>query len=210
LAKEDNTCVSPKFKKEVAMGEYKYKQIDFDNPSALFVFEDVLKGLIGGPLLYNPYFKTFGLKGDEQVLDFGCGGGAGSQCLRKILKNNGHLTCVDISNYWIKRAQKRLGKYPDVSCLAGDIRKLDLTDKSFDVITIFHVIHDIAPEDRQDTVNTLARLLSKNGKVFIREPIKQSHGMPVSEIRELFSNAGLREAEFTENKAEYWGVFQPS
>ena len=190
------------------MSEYKYRQIDFDSPSALFVFEDILKGLIGGPLLYNPYYRTFGLKGDERVLDFGCGGGAGSRCLRKILKNNGHLTCVDISNYWIKRAKKRLGKYPDVSCLVGDIRKLDLTDKSFDVINIFHVIHDIAPEDRQDTVNTLARLLNKNGKVFIREPIKQSHGMPVAEIRELFSNAGLNEDKFTENKSEYSGVFK--
>ncbi len=190
------------------MGEYKYKQIDFDKPSALFVFEDILKGLIGGPLLYNPYFKTLGLKGDEQVLDFGCGGGAGSRCLRKILKNNGHLTCVDISNYWIKRAKKRLGEYPDVSCLVGDIRKMYLTNKSFDLINIFHVIHDIAPEDRQDTVNTLARLLNKNGKFFIREPIKQSHGMPVSEIRELFSNAGFNEAKFTENKSEYSGVFK--
>ncbi len=190
------------------MGEYKYKQRDFDNPSALFVFEDMLKGLIGGPLLYNPYFKTFGLKGDEQVLDFGCGGGTGSRCLKKILKNNGHLTCVDTSNYWIKRAKKRLGKYPNVSCLVGDIRKLNLADKSFYVITIFHVIHDIAPEDRQDIVNTLARLLNKNGKVFIREPIKQSHGMPVSEIRELFSNAGFNEAKFTENKSEYHGVFK--
>jgi ubiquinone/menaquinone biosynthesis C-methylase UbiE len=196
------------FEREIAMSEYKYKQIDFDNPSAMFVFEDILKSLIGGPLLYDPYFKTFELNGDEQVLDFGCGGGAGSRCLRKILKNNGHLTCVDISGYWIKRAEGRLGKYPDVSCLAGDIRKLDLIDNSFDVINIFHVIHDIAPEDRQGTINALARLLSKNGKVFIREPIKQSHGMPISEIRELFSNAGFAEARFNENKSEYRGVFK--
>ena len=124
------------------------------------------------------------------------------------MKNNGHLTCVDISDYWIKRAKRRLGKYPDVSCLAGDIRKMDLTDSPFDVINIFHVIHDIAPEDRQGTVNTLARLLKRNGKVFIREPIKQSHGMPVSEIRELFSKAGFDESRFTENKSEYSGIFQ--
>jgi ubiquinone/menaquinone biosynthesis C-methylase UbiE len=190
------------------LSEHKYKQIDFESPSALFTFEDILKGFIGGPLLYNPYFKTFGLRGDEQILDFGCGGGAGSRCLRNILKQNGHLTCVDISNYWIKRATKRLREYPDVSCLAGDIRKLDLTDKSFDVINIFHVIHDIAPEDRQDTVNALERLLNANGSVFIREPTKQSHGMSVAEIRGLFSNAGLSEDKFTENKSEYSGVFK--
>ena len=47
--------------------DYEFKERDFEHPSALFVLEDALKGLIGGPLLYYPYFKTFGLKGDEKV-----------------------------------------------------------------------------------------------------------------------------------------------
>ena len=51
------------------MAKYEFKEVDFENPSALFILEDMLKGLIGGPLLYNPYFKTFGLKGNEKVLD---------------------------------------------------------------------------------------------------------------------------------------------
>ncbi len=190
------------------ISEYQFKQIDFENPSALFIFEDILKNLIGGPLLYNPYFKNFGLKGDEKILDFGCGGGVGSRCLANILNENGHLTCIDVSNYWVERAVSRLKKYPNVSCLAGDIRNLDLPDKSFDVISIFHVIHDIAPEDRQETIGVLARLLSTNGTLFIREPVKQSHGMPSTEIRSLSLNAGLREARFTENKSEYTGVYQ--
>jgi SAM-dependent methyltransferase len=104
------------------MSEYDFKQVDFEHPSALFILEDMLKGLMGGPLLYKPYFGTFGLRGDENVLDFGCGGGAGSRCLAKFLNNNGYLTCVDISNYWIKRAIKRLEKYPNVKCLAGDLK----------------------------------------------------------------------------------------
>ncbi len=190
------------------ISEYQYKQMDFENPSALFVFEDILKNLIGGPLLYNPYFKTFGLKGDERILDFGCGGGVGSRCLAEILNKAGHLTCIDVSNYWVKRAVARLKKYPNVSCLVGDIRNLDLPEKSFDVISIVHVIHDIAPQDRQETISTLARLLNTNGTIFIREPIKRSHGMPSAEIMDLFSNTGLKEVRFTENKSEYKGVFK--
>lgn len=44
---------------------------------------------MGGPLLYDKYFKTFGLTGEEQALDFGCGGGAGSKCLAALLNRDG-------------------------------------------------------------------------------------------------------------------------
>ena len=190
------------------MNEYEFEQVDFENPSALFILEDILKGLIGGPLLYSPYYRTFELKGDEKVLDFGCGGGAGSRCLAQLLNRNGHLMCIDVSNHWINRARKRLRKYANVKCIAGDIRALDISADSFDVITIFHVIHDIAPIDRQDTVTALSRLLKKDGTAFVREPIKKSHGMPVGEIQTLFSNAGLKEIWHSESKSEYKGRFQ--
>jgi ubiquinone/menaquinone biosynthesis C-methylase UbiE len=190
------------------MNEYEFKQVDFENPSALFFLEDILKGLIGGPLLYGPYYRTFELKGDEKVLDFGCGGGAGSRCLAQLLNRNGHLTCIDVSNHWINKARKRLIKYVNVRCIAGDIRALDIPADSFDVISTFHVIHDIAPIHRQDTVAALARLLRKDGTAFVREPIKKSHGIPVGEIQTLFSNAGLKEIEHLESKSEYKGRFQ--
>jgi ubiquinone/menaquinone biosynthesis C-methylase UbiE len=95
-----------------------------------------------------------------------------------------------------------------VKCLAGDIREMDMPADSFDVISIFHVIHDISPKDRQDTVAALSRLLRKDGAVFVREPIKKSHGMPVEEIQSLFSNAGLKEIGRSESKSEYKGRFQ--
>jgi hypothetical protein len=47
------------------MGSYEYKEIDFEHPSLLFIMEDKLKGLLGGPLFYNSYLKTFGLNGSE-------------------------------------------------------------------------------------------------------------------------------------------------
>ena len=188
--------------------EHKFKQVDFEKPSALFLLEDVLKGLIGGPLLYNPYFETFGLRGNEKVLDFGCGGGAGSRCLAKLLKEGGHLTCIDMSDYWTRRAARRLKGYPNVECRAGDIRELKIPDCSFDVISIIHVIHDITPQDRQDVVTVLCEKLKAGGTVFVREPIKKSHGMPATEIRTLCANAGLREAGYKESKAEYRGRFE--
>jgi len=195
---------------EMAMQEHEFKQVNFDKPSLLFVLEDGLKNLIGEPFFYKPYFVTFGLKGDETVLDFGCGGGVGSRCLRKLLTQRGHLTCVDVSNYWINKAKKRLNKYTNVECKSGDIRELDIPDNTYDIISIFHVIHDIAPVERQDTINALSRKLNPSGALFIREPVKESHGMPVEEIRTLLSDAGLKEIEHKITKSDYMGKYQKS
>ena len=65
------------------MEDYEYKKVDFDNPSFMFIVEDMLKNIIGGLLFYKSYFKTFGLKGDENVLDIGCGSGSSSKALPK-------------------------------------------------------------------------------------------------------------------------------
>jgi ubiquinone/menaquinone biosynthesis C-methylase UbiE len=189
------------------MSDYKFKEHDFEHPSILFILEDKLKGLLGGPLFYTPYCRTFGLEGNENVLDFGCGGGIGSQCLVKLLKD-GHLTCVDISHYWIEKAKMRLNKYNNIECKAGDIRELDIPDSSFDIISTIHVIHDINPEERQGTINALSRKLKVGGLLFIKERIEKSHGMPVEEIRVSFSNAGLKEIDHKETKVEYLGKYR--
>ena len=189
------------------MNDSDHKQYDFENPSILFILEDKLKGVLGGPLLYNTYFKIFGLKGNERVLDFGCGGGVGSRCLANLLIEGGYLTCVDTSSYWIEKARKRLKKYSNVEFKTGDIRELGIQDSSFDVISTFHVIHDIAPAYRQDIVKALSQKLKAGGLFFIREPVKESHGMPAGEIQTLFSSAGLKETEHKETRSEYMGVF---
>lgn len=197
-------------------GEYlelsddRFRKYDFDHPDILFVLEDKLISLLGGPLFYNRYFKTFELEGNESVLDFGCGGGTGSRCLAKLLDRGGHLTCIDTSRYWIAKAGKRLQKYPNVECKLGDIRELDIPDSSFDLISTIHVIHDIAPTERSGIVNTLSRKLRAGGLFFIRERIGKSHGMPVEEIRALLLEAGLREIKHKVTKSEYIGKCQKS
>jgi len=188
------------------VNEYKFKQRDFEHASVLFRLEDTLKGMLGGPLLYNPYFKTFGLKGDERVLDFGCGGGVASRCLASLL-DHGHLTCVDPSSFWISRAKKRLQNFDNVDCLQGDIRELNIPDSSFDVITIFHVIHDISPSERPLIIKVLGCKLKEGGRLFIRERIEKTHGIPVAELRALLSRAGLKEIEHSKTRTEYIGRY---
>jgi len=185
-----------------------FKQYDFERPSTLFILEDKLKNLLGGLFLYNRYFKKFAVKGNESVLDFGCGGGTGSRCLANLLDKGGHLTCIDVSHYWMARARKRLDKYSNVECKLGDIRELDIPDSSFDIISTFYVIHDITPAERHDIVRALSQKLKEGGVLFIKEPVKKPHGMLPEEIRALLSDAGLKEIEHKETKSEYTGKYQ--
>ena len=190
------------------MEEKPFKAYDFEHPSFHFKLEDKLKALLGGPLFYNPYYKTFSLKGNENVLDFGCGGGTGSKCLIRFLTEGGRLTCIDISEYWINQARRRLRKYPNAESMVGDIRKLNIPDGSFDVISIMYVIHDIEPAQRLSTVQALSRILKNDGVLYLREPTRKSHGMFVEEIGNLFTRAGFREIDARIKKLEYMGRFQ--
>jgi ubiquinone/menaquinone biosynthesis C-methylase UbiE len=186
--------------------EHKFKQPDFNNPSFLFRLDDKLKYFFGG-WYFKSFVNSFALKGNEHVLDFGSGGGIGARFVLKHLGKNGHITCVDRSSYWIKKARRRLKKFPNVTFALGEISNLEIPDNAFDVVLVRYVIHDIAPEERQDIMNALANKLKPGGALYIWEPTKISHGMPVEEIRELLSSSGLQELSHEKTKSSYKGKF---
>lgn len=188
------------------MTEHKFKQVDFDNPSFLFRLDDKLKYFFGG-WYFKSFVNSFALKGNEHVLDFGCGGGIEARFVLEHLGENGHITCVDRSSYWIKKARKRLKKFPNAVCVTGDIRMLDIPDNAFDVVLARYVIHDIASDKRQNIMNELANKLKSGGALYIWEPTKISHGMPVEEIKELLSRSGLQELSHEKTKSSYKGKF---
>jgi ubiquinone/menaquinone biosynthesis C-methylase UbiE len=181
---------------------------DFNNPSVLFRFENRLKGLIGGPVYYAPYFRRQGgFRGDEQVLDFGCGGGASTRTIAAALDKGGSVTGVDPSSYFARRARKRVARCPSARILCGEITELDLPERSFDLISIIHVLHDIPRVKRSAAVRKLGTLLKSDGRLWIWEPTRESHGMPACEIRELMTEAGLHEVSGEERGTAFIGVF---
>lgn len=190
------------------MKKYDPRKTDFEKPSVMFVIEDTLKGLFGNRL-YNSYFQSQGgFEGHERVLDFGCGSGVSTKLIARQLTQGGMVTGLDTSSYFIKKAQKRLKRYTTAQTLQGDIQEIKIPESSFDLISIIHVIHDIVEEKRQSMVKALARVLKPEGKLWILEPIKESHGIPVDEIRSLMVNAGLRELKATIKKSSYRGIYQ--
>ncbi|OPX26429.1 MAG: hypothetical protein B1H05_02300 [Candidatus Cloacimonas sp. 4484_140] len=184
-----------------------FKEIDFDRPSFLFKLSDSLVYMLGGAGFYNKYIESISLLGSENILDFGSGGGIASKILIKRIPD-GHLTCLEPSTCWIKRLRKRLGTFKNVTFLNTYIDNANIHDNTFDVILIHHVLHDIHPEKRHKVVKQLSRILRPDGRIYVREPIKKSHGMPYEEIRQLFKDVDKKEIDFSiKTNKEYTGIY---
>jgi SAM-dependent methyltransferase len=165
-----------------------------EQPPLLRIIEEELIDYRIRSHYYHPkYVSTLCLTGLERVLEFGCGGGSMSRALSHALHPDGQLTCVDISEYWITKARRRLHAYKNIEFLTGDITRLEVPDNSYDAVVIHFVLHDVDPAVRIDVVNALVKTLHAEGTLFIREPANARHGMPLAEIQTLMRDAGLRE-----------------
>ena len=131
----------------------------------------------------------------------------------RLARGTGHLTCVDVSRKWMRVVQKRLKAYSNVDFKLGDIVSLDVSDGTYDVVVMHHVLHHVDRLVRQEKVDALARKLKDGGRLFIREPTREGHGTPVDEIHARMSVAGLRERSVHMTRSfamgqEYEGVFE--
>ena len=141
--------------------------------------------------VYEDYVNSLDLRGDERVLDFGSGAGTPARYLAaRLLPGGGHLTCLDISHVWLDVCRQALHDSPNVAFVLGDITTLDLPPASFDAVFIHFVLHDIPAGERPPIVQALARLLTPQGRVFIREPMRF---IAPSEVKALWQAVGLTE-----------------
>ncbi|MCD1295088.1 hypothetical protein CUJ83_08765 [Methanocella sp. CWC-04] len=187
----------------------------FTEPGSLVVLTFRLANIFGTPY-YKNFVKSIGLKGNEKVLEYGSGAGNVSRHIaRSLLKGDGHLTCVDISRVWLGVIKKALKKFPNVDYKIGDISGLDLKDGHYDIAVIHFVLHEIDEGDRQDKVNVIVKKLNMGGRIVIKEPINEGHGMPAEDIVKIMKNAGLQEKGSWFGKSfltghTYHGVFERS
>ena len=121
-------------------------------------------------------------KGDEKVLDVGCGGGLVAVKVAKKLNNQGHVTGIDIwnkkdlSSNSLLRTQKNIeieGFFDKISIEYGDACGLEFEENSFDVVTSNLVIHNIeSMEDRFIALDEMLRVTKSGGYVIIQDMFK--------------------------------------
>lgn len=182
--------------------------LGYENPTLLYRLIDEFGNNRMFSFIYKNYIRTLNIKENDNVLDFGSGSGAGSKHLaKKLQKCGGHLTCVDISNYWMEKAKKRMKYYDNVEYLIGDLCKFNLKDKSVDIIYVFYALHDVSKGMRNGIISEFFRILKNGGRLYIKEPQRQNDGMPVEEIEELMKNNGFSKESFKSGNGTYSAVY---
>jgi ubiquinone/menaquinone biosynthesis C-methylase UbiE len=160
--------------------------------------------------IYKDYVEKLALRGDERVLDFGTGSGNPALHLaRKLQGRGGRLTCVDVSERWMKLARRRLRRFSNVDYYLGDITWLDILPASQDIVFLHFVLHEIPPAERPEIVRRLCARLAAGGKLYVREPLRF---ISEAEILQLVGRNGLREESSSTSEIKtqgfvYEGVF---
>ena len=183
--------------------------LGYEKASVLYRLIDELGNNRVFSFIYKNHINQSGIKGNETILDFGSGSGAGSRHLaKKLYQSNGHLTCVDISQFWMKKAKLRLRKYDNVDFFVGQLPELQLNEKSFDIIYIFYALHEVSKKLRSGIVSEFFRVLKDEGRLLIKEPQRANDGMPVNEIEELMTRNGFYRESCNLSNNTYSAVYK--
>lgn len=116
-----------------------------------------------------------GLRGDEDLLDLGCGRGAVLLAAAKLLPD-GHAVGIDVwqadqtgnSPEATRRNAELEGVAARVTLHTGDITSLPFDDRSFDVIVSSFVLHNIpTAAGREAAIGEAVRVLRPGGRIVI-------------------------------------------
>lgn len=118
------------------------------------------------------------LRGDEQVLDLGCGRGAILLMVAKLLPR-GKATGVDLwktsdqsgnAMETTERNARLEGVSERVALCTADMRELPFADASFDVVLSSLAIHNIQDADgRLQTINEAVRVVKPGGRLLLAD-----------------------------------------
>jgi arsenite methyltransferase len=147
---------------------------------AFFLFSAAmwLSSRVGKLLLRNAVLDSIAWRGDEQVLDVGCGHGLMLLGAARHL-TSGHAVGVDV---WSQRDQKnnsagatmenarREGVAERVEVRDSDARELPFPENSFDVVVSSLVVHNISgAAERENAIREMARVLKPGGQLAVAD-----------------------------------------
>ncbi|MEK3683602.1 class I SAM-dependent methyltransferase [Paenibacillus sp. FSL R10-2736] len=122
-------------------------------------YGDVLEEHLNRYRLAQKYVK------DKRVLDAACGAGYGSKMLQAA--GASHVLGVDIDEASLSNARKTYG-HDQIDYAYGNVNKLELEDKSFDVVVSFETIEHI--DDGSVWIKESSRLLKDDGIFIVSTP----------------------------------------
>jgi trans-aconitate 2-methyltransferase len=108
--------------------------------------------------------KRLALRGDETVLELGCGSGRDSERLLRALPE-GRLVAVDGSRQMLEQLRERLGNDGRLRVHHRDLREPFALDGPFDAVMSVATLHWLP--DHQHVFEELSRILRPGGRIVI-------------------------------------------
>ncbi len=174
-------------------------------PTPLSPLSRIAEALLGDRLgagVYRDWVALLGLRGDERVLEVGCGAGACARHLAAAVPD-GRLTCLEIDGRWLEIARRRLRRFGERIELVEADASLWSRPGSFDVIVIHFMLHDVPLASRDAVARLSARSLLPGGRLCMREPV--GHGVSETELLAPLSRAGLTLERMTHERVPLMG-----
>jgi ubiquinone/menaquinone biosynthesis C-methylase UbiE len=110
-----------------------------------------------------------GIESGFHVLDFGCGPGAYTESISKMVGNNGKVYALDLHPRAIQSVQNMISKknLTNVETILSDTQT-GLPDESVDIVLLYDVFHML--QKPQELLSDLSRILKPKGKLSVLEP----------------------------------------
>lgn len=124
-----------------------------------------------GGFNYNPLYwtevvkdicKYYNLKGDESILDVGCGKGFMLYDFLQFSKKFS-VNGIDISSYAINNSKLEVKKFLSV----GNAKKLNFDDNSFDLVISINTIHNLDGDDLNNSIKEIERVGKLNKFIIV-------------------------------------------
>ena len=131
--------------------------------------------------------STLNFKGNEHILDIGCGSGAITASIAQCIPE-GFIYALDSSEDMIKTAQKTYNTFDNLTFFNMDAENFHFEEK-FDVITSFSCLHWI--KNKQSTLNCISKHLKNNGIFLAVLSLKRNND--IGPLLKTFVEIGLSE-----------------
>ncbi len=129
---------------------------------------------------YDLHKKWFGDLSNKKVLDLGCF--AGNNLSLTLAQNAKQYIGLDLSDVAIAKLNERLKDIPTAKAIAADFLSDEFTEKDFDIIYCYGVLHHFPNVDV--LITALNEKLAPNGVVISYDPLETS--LPIKILRMVY------------------------
>ena len=105
-----------------------------------------------------------------KVLEAGSGTGELTQIIARSLPQ-AQITCVDLSEPYIKKAKEKLSRFSNIAYLVGDATQLQM-NQDFDFVVSSYCLHEMPREVRIDLIKNMSRHLKVGGRLQLIDSIQ--------------------------------------